>query len=97
MSVIKQFREAEAAVRGEKVDEWGEMLQGVNEEDPKGRGTGAKSKAKKRNKADEGVDGADGDDGAQKVEEEEGKAPKKRKTRSTKATVSGRGASTDTA
>ncbi|KAL7421824.1 DNA repair protein rad2 [Cryptotrichosporon argae] len=37
MAVIKQFREAEARVAGVADAAWGEMMQGVDEEDPKGR------------------------------------------------------------
>lgn len=40
MAVIKQYREAEARVAGIEVGGWGEMMQSLDEEDPKGRGTG---------------------------------------------------------
>lgn len=39
LSIIKQFREAEARVAGASVDGLGEMLAGVDQDDPKGRGT----------------------------------------------------------
>ena len=79
MAVIKQFREAEAAIRGERVEGWGEMMTGLDEEDPKGRGTGKRrEKGKKR-----GVDEAslevmpkeDDDDGFK--QEEAVKKPKR--------------------
>lgn len=59
LSVIKQFREAEAKVSGmtEGV-EWGAMMKGLDEGDPKGRGTG---KSKRSVKGDEDDDGS-GDD-----------------------------------
>lgn len=44
MSVIKQFREAEALVQGQQPQGWGEMLSGVDESDPKGRGSGMRSR-----------------------------------------------------
>ncbi|WWD03036.1 hypothetical protein V865_001080 [Kwoniella europaea PYCC6329] len=46
MSVIKLFREAEAKIKGEDVGEmgWGEMMVGLDEEDPKGKGTGKRRK-----------------------------------------------------
>ncbi|KAK6910034.1 DNA excision repair protein ERCC-5 [Kwoniella mangroviensis CBS 8886] len=46
MSVIKSFREAEAKIKGEDVGEmgWGEMMVGLDEEDPKGKGTGKRRK-----------------------------------------------------
>ena len=78
MSVIKQFREAEATVRGEAGVEWSTMMGDLDESDPKGRGTvkaSPKPRAPKR-----GVSG----DGQGDVEE----PVKKRKTRSRKGTVS---------
>lgn len=85
MSVIKQFREAEARARGEQVDGWGEMMQGLDEEDPKGRGTG-KAKGKRRAETEDGLDEA----GLEKFEQspEAESIPKKRKTRSRKGTAS---------
>ncbi|WWC89262.1 uncharacterized protein L201_004183 [Kwoniella dendrophila CBS 6074] len=46
MSVIKSFREAELKLKGEKSDgiEWGEMMIDLDEEDPKGKGTGKRRK-----------------------------------------------------
>lgn len=42
LAVIKSFREAEARVAGRKEEDvgWGEMMQDLDPEDPKGRGTG---------------------------------------------------------
>ena len=36
MSVIQDFREAEARLKGGKAEEWGEMLASVDKEDPRG-------------------------------------------------------------
>ncbi|WWC62039.1 uncharacterized protein I303_104627 [Kwoniella dejecticola CBS 10117] len=46
MGVIKSFREAEAKLKGEKSDDiyWGEMMADLDEEDPKGKGTGKRRK-----------------------------------------------------
>nr|XP_019011114.1 DNA excision repair protein ERCC-5 [Kwoniella pini CBS 10737]OCF49895.1 DNA excision repair protein ERCC-5 [Kwoniella pini CBS 10737] len=46
MGVIKSFREAEAKLKGEKSDDinWGEMMVDLDEEDPKGKGTGKRRK-----------------------------------------------------
>ncbi|OCF36785.1 DNA excision repair protein ERCC-5 [Kwoniella heveanensis BCC8398] len=59
MAVIKSFREAEATVNGNgngtgepPKTEWGEMMAGLDEEDPKGRGTG-----KRRNTGSMSVEG----------------------------------------
>jgi len=76
MAVIKQFREAEAAVRGEAGVEWSTMMGDLDESDPKGRGTGKSSpkpRAPKRGVSNDGTG--------------EGEV-KKRKTRSRKGTVS---------
>ncbi|WVF71391.1 hypothetical protein IAT40_006195 [Kwoniella sp. CBS 6097] len=57
MAVIKSFREAEAAINGsgdQPKPEWGEMMADLDEEDPKGRGTG-----KRRNTGSMSVDGDD--------------------------------------
>ncbi|KAK8864461.1 hypothetical protein IAR55_001710 [Kwoniella newhampshirensis] len=40
MAVIKQYREAEARIKGQEVEGWDIMMQDLDEEDPKGRGTG---------------------------------------------------------
>ena len=45
MGVIKQFREAEARVNGQKPEGWDVMMCGLDEEDPKGRGTGKRRKS----------------------------------------------------
>jgi DNA excision repair protein ERCC-5 len=91
MSVIKQFREAEAKLRGERVDGWGEMMQGLDEEDPKGRGTG-KAKGKKRAATELKDDGEDElravKEGTESNAAEVEMQPKKRKTRERKGTVS---------
>ncbi|KAK4685349.1 DNA excision repair protein ERCC-5, partial [Tremellales sp. Uapishka_1] len=77
MSVIKAYREAEARLRGEQVDGWGEMMVGLDEEDPKGRGTGKRKKSESVLAEVEKVeiDGGNEDEG----EGERGR--KKRKTR----------------
>ena len=45
MAVIKDFREAEARFTGKQPEGWGEMMVGLDEEDPKGRGTGKRRKS----------------------------------------------------
>ncbi|KAL1411532.1 DNA repair protein rad2 [Vanrija albida] len=63
LSVIKEFREAEARTQGQQPEGWGEMLAGVDEEDPAGRGTGkrksgeGKAAAKRKSVADGAEDG----------------------------------------
>ncbi|WVR07094.1 hypothetical protein IAU60_004133 [Kwoniella sp. DSM 27419] len=62
MSVIKAFREAEAGIRGVDTTDigWGEMMADLDEEDPKGRGTG------KRRKTTEPPESADGFEGVKR-------------------------------
>lgn len=89
MAVIKQFREAEADVSGNGTVEWGEMMQDLDESDPKGRGTGqkaTKSKATATKRSASAV--GDGEDGTPDAEPK-----KKRKTRTRKGTVSSLAAS----
>lgn len=87
MAVIKQFREAEAGVSGDGSVEWGEMMQDLDETDPKGRGTGQKpSKPKAKGSKRPANADENGDEGTPDAEDNEPK--KKRKTRSRKGTVS---------
>lgn len=46
LAVIKEFREAEARVSGKAGPaEWGTMMEGLDPEDPKGRGTGKRRRS----------------------------------------------------
>lgn len=86
MAVIKQYREAEARVRGFD-PEWQEMMVGLDEEDPKGRGTGKRRKVARdedMHMAGEGEDDEwkNGDGlsvGDGPGDEDEGKKQKKRR------------------
>ncbi|WRT66434.1 uncharacterized protein IL334_003390 [Kwoniella shivajii] len=60
MSVIKAFREAEARIKGEEIGDWGEMMAELDEEDPKGKGTG------KRRKTIDSQDGSEIGEGLKK-------------------------------
>ena len=83
MGVIKQFREAEAAFTGQAVDGWGEMMADLDEEDPKGRGTGKRRKSSSLG-ADESTridDTSDVEVGKTEADEAEPPAKKKRKPR----------------
>lgn len=88
MAVIKQFREAEARIAGgvdAEIPEWSTMMQDLDEEDPKGRGTGKRAPSRKRSvqQVGAGEEGnADGDEG--RSENGQG-AVKKRKPRRTKS------------
>lgn len=75
LSVIKAFREAEAKASGmvEGV-EWGAMMQGLDETDPKGRGTTSRKRSVKGDGDDE-----DDEDGAESLVEV--RPVKKRKPR----------------
>jgi DNA excision repair protein ERCC-5 len=46
MGIIKQFREAEARVSGQQIEGWDVMMADLDEEDPKGRGTGKRRKSR---------------------------------------------------
>jgi DNA excision repair protein ERCC-5 len=88
MSVIKAFREAEA---GASVA-WGEMLAGVDENDPKGSGVG-KSTGKGKGKAKEGEGGVgEGEGEGEDTGESEGTRKGKRKA-AAKGKAKGRGKS----
>ncbi len=69
MAVIKEYREAEARLTGKQPEGWGVMMDGLDEGDPKGRGTGKRRKSE----TEEKVEG----------DEAEGKSvPKRRKSSS---------------
>jgi DNA excision repair protein ERCC-5 len=70
MGVIKQYREAEARVTGQQPEGWGTMMVDLDEEDPKGRGTGKRRKSKTLE--EEGGD----------TEEDSESVPKRRKSES---------------
>lgn len=84
LAVIKEFREAEARAQGQQPDGCGEMLAGVDEQDPAGRGVGKKKSegraAAKRKAVDATEDTEDGD-------EPQPKAPKQRRKRAVAAAV----------
>jgi len=92
MGVIKQFREAEAKLDGQVPEGWGEMMVDLDEEDPKGRGTGKRRKSEsvqrtERETVEAGQVGAAGTealggigDGAAEAGEEEGSKPSVKRT-----------------
>lgn len=88
MAVIKQYREAEARVNGQPMTDWDIMMADLDEEDPKGRGTG------KRRKSQQPLDEIDKEEDLVKVaaDEEEIKSAKRKRPptrgRSRKGTAS---------
>ncbi|ORY21108.1 hypothetical protein BCR39DRAFT_554229 [Naematelia encephala] len=79
LAVIKQFREAEARVQGQQVEGWDVMMQDLDEEDPKGRGTGKRRKSS--SVLEEVKDGQDDkDDEAVPVKRKRLAVPRKRKS-----------------
>jgi DNA excision repair protein ERCC-5 len=79
LSVIKQFREAEARAAGIPTEavEWGAMMQGLDEEDPKGRGTGKKRSVKAISEIGDGEDSVKGK--KQEVKKRKTRAPRSKK------------------
>ena len=67
MAVIKQYREAEARLSGQQPEGWGEMMVGLDEEDPKGRGTGKRRKSETVEEKEEKVDEEVGEEDEQPV------------------------------
>ncbi|CAK9782601.1 unnamed protein product [Cutaneotrichosporon oleaginosum] len=76
LSVIKEFREAEARAAGQTPQGWGEMLAGVDEEDPKGVGKKDKDKGRGRGKQKEKE--GEGEGGGAETQNGEAEGPKRR-------------------
>lgn len=103
MSVIKAYREAEAKVKGIEAG-WGDMMQDLDEDDPKGRGTGSRAKSRAVTEpADEVEEGSEKPEPVKRKraprapkrkstdgdgEGEEGEKPKRKRTTKRKATIS---------
>ena len=87
MAVIKQFREAEARVKGVDETGWGEMMAGLDEEDPKGRGTGKRRRSIGGKGRQQDVEENGGEDGEESQEKTKKKPRRPRARKGTESSV----------